>query len=147
MFIQVAIQIQCGRCKGHTEVKTPVTRVNAVSCSTCGSVATVAFRAAMVHANSAIFGYADLDGCTIFDVILPECTFAAGCLTCSKEMALEGLSTGQPKDTWCRSCNAKMRIVADSVKFLRLQPAIQKTGEFLSCFIIRTFKLADCMLK
>ena len=35
---------------------------------------------------------------------------------------------GQIKDTWCHHCHAKMRVGADNVRLLVLQPSEQSSG-------------------
>ena len=87
--LQVLVIVQCDRCKHQTEVTTPVSVANSAACGQCSAAQMVTFRASMMHENSAVLGYVDVDGCSVFDVILPECQFVAGCFTCNKEVVLQ----------------------------------------------------------
>ena len=85
----IAMVIQCSRCKNTTELTTPPSRVNSVTCHRCNATQLVTFRGGMVHQFSSVLGYLDLVECTAFDMILSECEFMVGCLGCSKEMSMQ----------------------------------------------------------
>ncbi|ELU01558.1 hypothetical protein CAPTEDRAFT_157003 [Capitella teleta] len=119
----IALVIQCGRCKNNIDVKTPPDRTNAVQCPRCQETQYITFRGCMVHPMNSVIGYLDLVNCIAFDVMLSECVFLVSCLACSKDMTLQGLAPGHPKDTWCRNCHEKIRIAVESTRFLVLQPS------------------------
>lgn len=159
----LALVIQCARCKNTSELTTPPDRTNVIQCSRCQEQQMVAFRGCLVHQFSSVIGYLDLTQCTAFDLMLSECSFVIGCLGCSKDMPMQvrlvkvdgtsfppsdlishpfmlfifqGLPPGSPKDTWCRHCHEKMRIAAESARFLVLQPSNQPTGQHCTCYNI-----------
>ncbi|XP_046549896.1 uncharacterized protein LOC124259746 [Haliotis rubra] len=123
MYDKIHINIQCGRCKNHTDFNSPSQRVNSVSCSKCNQTQLLTFRPVLMHQFSSIMGYLDLENCTAFDLVLQECVARLGCDNCSKESKIDGLSPGQVSNTWCRHCHQKMKIAADSVQFFQLQPS------------------------
>lgn len=86
MVTKVKIVIQCERCKNKTDISTPAGRANKVNCDKCQTEQFVTFRSSIVHQFSNVMGYVDVQGCDVFDVILPDCEFQVGCMKCNKQV-------------------------------------------------------------
>ncbi|XP_060557009.1 uncharacterized protein LOC132717539 [Ruditapes philippinarum] len=116
MVEKLRLTVQCDRCKNRTDFVTPPNRVNSVACSKCNNSQLVVFRPVLTHAYSSTFGYLDLDGCTAFDVILQDCHFSLGCVSCSRDILVKSCTAGRVMEVYCRGCHTKMKFAADSVK-------------------------------
>ncbi|XP_064474399.1 uncharacterized protein LOC135388648 [Ornithodoros turicata] len=137
---QISIRIQCTRCKYGTEVTTPARRRNVVTCGRCNKNVSAVFRSNMMHQFNSVIGYMDLTDCSVLDLVLPQCVFEAACLGCDKEMKIDGIHIAQQKVTWCQSCNSKLTLLLESVKFQNLLPA--KSTDANGTFIIKAPKAA-----
>ena len=82
---KVYVIVRCGRCKEKLDLTTPPERLNCLECNKCHSKQYVTFRPTIAHQFSNVIGYLDLQDCTIFDMVLAESDFVAGCLHCNKE--------------------------------------------------------------
>lgn len=57
-----------------------------VVCDKCRSKMSLIFHANLMHMASNVLGYFDLNACILFDLLLHDCQFTAGCINCNKEM-------------------------------------------------------------
>ncbi|KAF7660962.1 hypothetical protein LDENG_00270780 [Lucifuga dentata] len=125
---QITVCLQCNRCKVTADLmltgKTPCT----AHCEKCSASINAAFRPCMLHHYSDILGYLDLHNATPADLVLQDCDFTVGCLSCSQEGPVENLSYGQTKEFNCDHCHNKLSILADSTRFQYIQPRTNKTG-------------------
>lgn len=128
----IALIVQCNRCHNKTEFKSPVGQTSSIGCAKCNQTQIITFRGGMAHEFTNVIGYIDVDGCSVFDLALPESSFITGCMGCNKDMKVEGLIPGQIKDTWCHHCHGKMRIGADNTRLLVLQPSEQIAGRVVA---------------
>ena len=68
-------------------------------CGKCGQEQLLTLRANMAHQLSAIIGYVDVQQCSVFDVVLPLCSFKVGCFQCGRQMNF-GVSQGHIPQMW-----------------------------------------------
>ncbi len=77
-----------------------------------------------------------LPRCTPVEIIFQFSSLSVTCLNCSTEIISKGFFIGQPKDTYCRKCHAKVTLSATGVRFIQHQqvdtPANAQTITVLS---------------
>lgn len=129
---QITVCLQCNRCKVTADLtltgRTPCT----AQCEKCSASINAAFRPCMIHHYSDVLGYLDLFNATPADLVLQECDFIVGCLSCSQDGPVEKVSYGQTKDFNCEHCHSKLSILAESTRFQYIQPQAKKTGQSAS---------------
>ncbi|GFO31602.1 cleavage and polyadenylation-specificity factor subunit [Plakobranchus ocellatus] len=123
LFQRLKVILQCGRCKGHTDLYVTQGNVTSLTCDRCNNDMYVTYRPGMLHQFSSVVGYLDVDGCQAFDLILQDCRACVSCMACNKQTTLDGLVTGQLIDGWCKACNAKFKIATEAVKLTQLAPS------------------------
>ncbi|KAM3870628.1 uncharacterized protein ACN63O_005758 [Diretmus argenteus] len=127
---RITVCLQCNRCKVTADLtlsgKTPSCTAQ---CEKCSASISAAFRPSMLHHYSDVLGYLDLHNAAPADLVLQDCDFAVGCLSCSQEGPMQvNISYGQTKEFNCEHCHSKLSIVADSTRFQYIQPRSNKTG-------------------
>ncbi|GFR86783.1 cleavage and polyadenylation-specificity factor subunit [Elysia marginata] len=123
LFQRIKVILQCGRCKGHSDLNVVQGSVISVSCNRCNQDMYVTYRPGLLHQFSSVLGYLDLDGCQAFDLVLQDCRANVSCMACNKQTTIDGLVTGQLIDGWCKACNAKFKFATEAVKLTQLAPS------------------------
>lgn len=139
--VQIKLVIQCTRCHNRMDLKTPPGQVNALPCQKCNQSQLVNFRPVMAHQFSSVIGYLDVEGCTPFDLVMMDCSFKLGCMRCSKETNVKGLSPGQLLDVSCFSCYQKMKIAADSTRFTEISTSSVDQGDAVNIPVMKIKKI------
>ncbi|KAJ3394309.1 hypothetical protein HDU84_009064 [Entophlyctis sp. JEL0112] len=119
--------MSCVRCKAYFDSPpvvpgTPVLR----SCTACTQQQSIQFRPALVHENSTVVGYLDLDGVAIVD-LLPS-AWKVTCTRCNGVTQSVGVLKSLPRGDFkmsvsCLDCHSQMRIMIKDVLFAELSPS------------------------
>ncbi|GBM10405.1 Uncharacterized protein C18H10.09 [Araneus ventricosus] len=114
---KLTVTVHCSRCKTScNKILTPNKNTPMV-CSKCSKSMECNFNPSILHQFSSVLGTMYLMDCQAVDVNLVECAFLVDCLSCSKQVSVDGLHYGQKQKLWCKFCNQKLIIVIESVKF------------------------------
>ncbi|XP_072409275.1 uncharacterized protein [Chiloscyllium punctatum] len=122
---QITVSLKCSRCKVGSQFTVSQKCPSYVSCEKCNTDISVAFQPSVVHEHSDIMGYLDLCGCVPVELVIQDSRFAVGCLKCSKEGPLQGLSYGRYKELNCLQCHAKLSVMVEAAQFYQIHPDIQ----------------------
>ncbi|KAJ3127629.1 hypothetical protein HK100_009655 [Physocladia obscura] len=125
--------LSCIRCKSNFDFSVAATETQQQqqqqprSCPTCSIPLSCVYRPSIVHANSQTVGYLDLDACSVVDM-LPS-AWRVTCSVCDKPTAGIGVLKSLPRGNTemkvgCCSCHARMEIMINEIKFIRLIPNI-----------------------
>uniref|UniRef100_UPI0037E80364 uncharacterized protein isoform X2 n=1 Tax=Semicossyphus pulcher TaxID=241346 RepID=UPI0037E80364 len=125
---QITVCLQCNRCKVTADLSLTGRTVCTAQCEKCSASINAAFRPCMLHHYSDVLGYLDLHNATPADLVLQECDFSVGCLSCSQEGPVLNVSYGQTKESNCEHCHGKLSILAESTRFQYIQPRANRTG-------------------
>ncbi|OQR76665.1 hypothetical protein BIW11_03031 [Tropilaelaps mercedesae] len=115
---RLLVSVQCKKCKKTADFQLLPGRRSVTSCAKCQTKLEACFRPCILLQFNPVLGYLELEDSTIRDVALPRCHFYADCQGCSKLSPLEGTHMGQRASTKCLTCNAKMQIIVDSIKYM-----------------------------
>ncbi|XP_058502393.1 uncharacterized protein si:dkey-24l11.2 [Solea solea] len=125
---QITVCLQCNRCKVTADLTLSGRTACTAQCDKCSSSISAAFRPCMLHHYSDVLGYLDLHNVVPTDLVLQDCDFIVGCLSCSQESLVQNLSYGQTKEFNCEHCHSKLDVLTESVKFQYIAPRPNKTG-------------------
>lgn len=125
---QITVCLQCNRCKVTADLTLTGRTPCSAQCEKCSASISAAFRPCLLHHYSDILGYLDLHNTTPADLVLKDCDFIVGCLSCSQEFPVQNISYGQTKDFNCEECHSKLSILAESTRFQYIPPRANKTG-------------------
>ncbi|RUS73744.1 hypothetical protein EGW08_018481 [Elysia chlorotica] len=123
LFQRLKVILQCGRCKSHVDVYVSQGSITCTTCHKCNSDMYVTYRPALLHQFSSVLGYLDLDGCEAFDLVFQDCRASVSCMACSKQTIIDGLVTGQVINSWCKACNANLKLATEAIKLTKLAPS------------------------
>ncbi|KAI8612567.1 hypothetical protein BC830DRAFT_1136148 [Chytriomyces sp. MP71] len=140
--------LSCLRCKSnfdsppHMGANTPCAR----TCPTCTAVLGITFRPGMVHMSSQTVGYLDLEGYGVAD-FLPS-AWRVTCEGCNQATEGIGILKSLPRGetemrVGCKHCHAKMGIMINDIKFVKLQPSLMTTSSPLPLKSKKKRTLAD----
>ncbi|XP_071355306.1 uncharacterized protein [Trachinotus anak] len=125
---KIAVCLQCNRCKITADLTLSGRTACSAQCEKCNASINAAFRPCMLHHYSDVLGYLDLNSAAPADLVLQDCELIVGCLSCSQECPVHNLSYGQTKEFNCEHCHSKLSILAESTRFLYIQPRTSKTA-------------------
>ncbi|XP_043933776.1 uncharacterized protein LOC122806979 [Protopterus annectens] len=125
---KVTVSLQCNRCKIAADLTMSKRHTYAAQCEKCNAHISAMFRPSMLHQYSAVVGYLDLQGVSPVDLVLKDSYFIVGCLNCSSEEPIQGLSYGLPKEHNCIHCHEKLSVLVEATRFEKVQ-ASSRTGE------------------
>nr|KAJ3418517.1 hypothetical protein HK105_008211 [Polyrhizophydium stewartii] len=118
----LSVTLRCMRCKDMSDARklAPAAedsrpKTSTLTCKTCQSALSVAFRRDLVHMASTSLGFLDLRGATAFD-LMPS-TYVATCAGCDAEHIFSSLPTSTPITEYCRSCHVALTLNLGQVKF------------------------------
>lgn len=123
MMEKLRLSVRCDRCKHETDFSTPPNRINSIICGKCSNDQLVGFRPVLAHTYSSTFGYLDLEGCSVYDVILQDCQMSIGCIMCSRDVLIKKFCPGVQTEIYCRGCHTKMKFACENVKINLLTAA------------------------
>ncbi|XP_072881071.1 uncharacterized protein [Hemitrygon akajei] len=122
---RITVSLNCSRCKVTADLTVSQNRPSSASCEKCNTDISVAFQPGVLHENSNVLGYLDLRGCVPVDLILQDSHFTVGCLHCSKEGTLQGLSYGRYKELNCLHCHGKLGVLVEATHFYQINSQSQ----------------------
>lgn len=125
---KITVCLQCNRCKVIAELTMTGRTSCSAQCDKCNATIDAAFRPCMLHHYSDVLGYLDLHNTAPADLVLTDCEFTVGCLSCSQESLIQNLLYGQTKEFNCEDCHSKLSIQVDSTRFQFIQPRTNRTG-------------------
>ncbi|CAL1265383.1 unnamed protein product [Larinioides sclopetarius] len=114
---KLAVAVHCGRCKTSCNKILIPNKNTPMLCSKCSKNMECKFNPSILHQFSSVLGTMYLMDCQAVDVNLVECAFLIDCLSCSKQVPVDGLHYGQKQKLWCKFCNQKLILGIESVKF------------------------------
>ncbi|XP_055931217.1 uncharacterized protein LOC129961699 isoform X2 [Argiope bruennichi] len=114
---KLSITIHCSRCKTSCNKILIPNKNTPMLCSKCSKSMECNFNPSILHQFSSVLGTIYLMECQAADVNLVECAFLVDCLSCAKQVSVDGLHYGQKQKLWCKFCNQKLTIGIESVKF------------------------------
>lgn len=82
---QITLVMTCTRCTNNVDVRLVPGHAYRAECSRCHSNLLIEFSNTIAHQMSSVIGWLNLEGCCAFDLVLADCQFAIGCISCSKE--------------------------------------------------------------
>ncbi|XP_018423135.1 PREDICTED: uncharacterized protein LOC108796193 [Nanorana parkeri] len=118
---RIVVSLVCSRCNVTADLSLTGKQPCAAQCEKCNSRIAGTFHPSILHQYSSVLGYVDIQGAAAKDLVLPECTFMAGCLNCSREEQIQNLSFGLIKDVNCLNCHSKLSISSEAVRFQKVQ--------------------------
>ncbi|XP_007906266.1 uncharacterized protein si:dkey-24l11.2 isoform X2 [Callorhinchus milii] len=140
---QITVSLKCSRCKLTADLTMSKSHPYVVNCEKCNADIRVTFQASLLHQNTDVLGYLNLQACSPVDLVLQDSEFVVGCLNCTTEGVLQSLSYGQRKEIHCLHCHSKLSILIEAAHFhlIHVQPQ-EETGIKNSAHI-RQKKLRD----
>ncbi|XP_072138419.1 uncharacterized protein [Mobula birostris] len=117
---QITVSLNCSRCKITADLTVSQNHPSSASCEKCNNDISVAFQPGVLHENSNVLGYLDLNGSVPVDLILQDSHFTVGCLNCSKEGSLQDLSYGRYKELNCLHCHGKLGVLVEATQFYQM---------------------------
>ncbi|KAM4748944.1 protein KTI12 homolog [Rhinophrynus dorsalis] len=118
---RITVSLQCSRCKMTADLSLSGKQPCTAQCERCNSRISGTFQPSIMHPFSAVMGYVNILGAAPKELILQDCVFMIGCLTCSQEGPLQNLSYGIPKDLNCLHCHSKLSIFTEAAKFQKVE--------------------------
>ncbi|XP_049929691.1 uncharacterized protein si:dkey-24l11.2 [Epinephelus moara] len=126
---QITVCLQCNRCKVTADLTLTGRAPCSAQCEKCSASINAAFRPCLLHHYCDVLGYLDLHNAAPADLVLQDCDFIVGCLSCSQEGPVLNVSYGQTKEFNCEHCHNKLSILAESTRFQYIPPRVNKTGQ------------------
>ncbi|KAJ3058580.1 hypothetical protein HDU98_005341, partial [Podochytrium sp. JEL0797] len=137
--------LSCTRCKTHFDSPDNLVpnAVHTTSCRFCDADLSITFRPSLVHAASGTVGYLDLEGYSVLDM-LPS-AWQVTCEACDKVTASMGVLKSLPRGdvemrVGCCGCHARMGIMINEIKFVKLMPSVATAAAALSRMALKPKK-------
>ncbi|XP_075064518.1 uncharacterized protein LOC142152118 [Mixophyes fleayi] len=125
---RIVVSLQCNRCKVTADLSLTGKQPCKAQCEKCNSHISGTFLPSILHQYSTVLGYVDIQGAIAKDLILLECTFMIGCLSCSQEESVQKLSFGITKDLHCLHCHSKLSMFIEAATFQKLESYPRKVS-------------------
>eukprot|EP01136_Pigoraptor_vietnamica_P009735 Opistho-1_new@3124 len=115
--------VACQRCRENSEIRLRPGVPSAGECGRCASEMSVSFLPSAAHEFSSLLAVAEPEGCTLAQLVVPECEFELQCYQCGAEKAGKDLAVvGGSRAHKCAGCHQEMRLGIESVQFHKVVP-------------------------